>query len=66
MAARRDGEASGSGERDGYLRCLCERPAPFVLAVGQRLGAEARLWLKAEVSGRSAQGQLRELARARR
>ena len=66
VAARRDGEASRRGERDKHARYPGERLTPVILEAGGRLGAEARLWLKAEVRRLPDAEQARELARAHR
>ncbi|CAK0858663.1 unnamed protein product, partial [Prorocentrum cordatum] len=62
----RCGEASRRGERDKHARYPGERLTPFVFEAGGRLGAETRVWLKAEVRRLPDAEQARELARAHR
>ncbi len=64
LAARRDGEASRTGERDKHKRYPGERLVPFVLETGGRVGAEARHWLHALTRELPQDQQAKELTRA--
>ena len=64
VAARRDGEASGRGERDKHKRYPGSQLTAFILEAGGRLGAEARLWLLQQIRQLPDDVQTRELARA--